>query len=156
IACAAWGCAQPKVRIAAWTAMVAAIGPVLLIAVVFPTPGAQPYEWWALICDLAICLAAIAVVPTRYAALRWAGAIYAVVLIATKVVASPLGGNVSRLNQYAAGPLLACVLWEHRRRLVVLIAIPMIFWQWFPTTDAILRAPSDPSTHRAYYQPLLN
>ncbi len=156
IAFAAWGCARPRVRVAAWTAMVAAIGPVLLIAIVFPTPGAQPYEWWALICDLAICVAALALVPNRYSALRWAAAIYAVVLIATKVIASPLGGNVSRLNQYVAGPLLACVLWEHRRRLVVLIAIPIIFWQWFPTTDAILRAPSDPSTHRAYYQPLLN
>jgi hypothetical protein len=156
IAFAAWGCARPRARIAAWTAMVAAIGPVLLIAMVFPTPGAQPYEWWALICDLAICVAALAVVPNRYSVLRWAAAIYAVVLVATKVIASPLGGNVSRLNQYVAGPLLACVLWEHRRRLVVLVAIPIIFWQWFPTTDAILRAPSDPSTHRAYYQPLLN
>jgi hypothetical protein len=122
----------------------------------FPSPGAQPYEWWALACDLALCLAALAVVPTRYAALRWAAAIYAVVLVATKLIETPLGGNVSRLNQYAAGPLLACVLWEHRRKLVVLVAIPLIFWQWFPTTDAILRAPSDPSTHRAYYQPLLN
>jgi hypothetical protein len=78
------------------------------------------------------------------------------VVVATKLIASPLGGNVSRLNQYAAGPLLACVLWEQRRSHVVLAAIPLVFWQWFPTTDAILRAPSDPSTHQAYYQPLLN
>jgi hypothetical protein len=156
IACAAWGCARPGIRIVAWTAMAAAFVPVLVIAVVFPSPGAQPYEWWALGCDLAICVAALVVVPRRYAALRWAAAIYAVVLIATKLVETPLGGNVSRLNQYAAGPLLACVLWEYRRQLVVLLAIPFVFWQWFPTTDAILRAPSDPSTHRAYYQPLVN
>ena len=156
IACAAWGCTQPRVRLAAWIAMAAAVVPVLVIAIMFPSPGAQPYEWWALGCDLAVCVAALVVVPQRYAVLRWAAAIYAVVLVATKLIETPLGGNVSRLNQYAAGPLLACVLWEYRRSLVILLAIPFIFWQWFPTTDAILRAPSDPSTHRAYYQPLLN
>ncbi len=148
IACAAWGWARPRVRVTAWSAMAAAFLPVLAIAVVFPSPGAEPYEWWALGCDLALCLAALAVVPMRFAALRWAAVIYAVVLLATKLVESPLGGNVSRLNQYAAGPLLVCVLWEHRRHLVVLVAIPLVFWQWFPATDAILRAPSDPSTHR--------
>jgi hypothetical protein len=82
--------------------------------------------------------------------------VYAAVLIATKLVASPLGGNVSRLNQYAAGPVLACALWEYRRRLVILIAVPFIVWQWLPTTDTILFAHADPSTHRAYYQPLLS
>ena len=156
IAFAAWGWARSSVRISALIAGAAAIGPVLVIAALFPSPGAQPYEWWALICDLALCGAALVLLPARYRVLRYAAVIYAVVLIATKLVASPLGGNVSRLNQYAAGPVLAAALWEHRRRLVILIAIPMIFWQWFPTSDTILFAHSDPSTHRAYYQPLLS
>ena len=88
-------------------------------------------------------------------ALRWGAAVYGVVLIGTYLVASPLGGNVSRLNQYAAGPLLVCALWDRRRGLVFLLAIPLVFWQWFPTFDTIAFARSDPSTHRAYYQPLL-
>ena len=88
--------------------------------------------------------------------MRYAAGIYAVVLIVTKLTANPLGGNVSRLNQYAAGPILACILWERKQRaLVVLLAIPLLFWQWFPTVDTIAFAGSDPSTHRAYYQPLL-
>src|SRR5262249_49783073 len=155
IACAAWGWARSSVRISAFLSGAAAIVPVLLIAALFPSPGAQPYEWWALICDLAICVAALILLPARYRVLRYGAVVYAVVLIATKLVASPLGGNVSRLNQYAAGPVLACALWQERRRLVILIAIPMIFWQWFPTSDTILFARSDPSTHHAYYQPLL-
>jgi hypothetical protein len=142
--------------VAAWIAAAATIAPVLVIAVMFPSPGTQPYEWWALVCDLALCVAAVVVVPVRYRVLRYAAVLYAVVLIATKLVASPLGGNVSRLNQYAAGPLFACLLWQHRRYLVVLLAMPLLYWQWFPTSDAILRAPSDPSTHHAYYQPLLD
>src|SRR5579862_136518 len=140
IACAAWGWSSRAVRTPAWISGAAAIVPVLVIAALFPSPGSQPYEWWALICDLTICVAAFVLVPARYRVLRSAAVIYALVLIATKLVASPLGGNVSRLNQYIAGPVLACVLWEHRRRLVILIAIPFIFWQWFPTSDTILFA----------------
>jgi hypothetical protein len=156
IACVAWGAARHAIRIWAFLAAAAAIVPVLAIAALFPSPGAQPYAWWALIVDLSICIASFFVLPARFKVLRYAAVVYAVVLVATKVVASPLGGNVSRLNQYAAGPLLACALWEHRRRLVILIAIPLVFWQWFPTSDTILYARSDPSTHRAYYQPLLS
>ncbi|MGZ5967436.1 MAG: hypothetical protein ACXWP4_07200, partial [Polyangiales bacterium] len=96
-----------------------------------------------------------AVTPARFSVLRYAAVVYAVVLIVTKLTANPLGGNVSRLNQYAAGPLLACLLWERRRALFVLVAIPLLFWQWFPAFDTIAFAGSDPSTHSAYYQPLL-
>ncbi|HTD50101.1 MAG TPA: hypothetical protein VK771_05845, partial [Acidimicrobiia bacterium] len=155
IAAGAWGIARPSARNAAWLVALAGIGPVVAIAMLFPSPGSQPYELWALGCDLGLCALVWFVVPARYGALRWPAAIYAVVLIATKVFASPLGGNVSRLNQYAAGPLLACALWEYRRALVVVVAIPLLFWQWFPTVDTILFARTDPSTHRAFYQPLL-
>ena len=156
IACAAWGWSSRTVRAPAFIAGAAAIVPVLVIAMLFPSPGSQPYELWALICDLTICAAAFVFVPARYRVLRTGAVVYGLVLIATFVVESPLGGNVSRLNQYVAGPVLACALWEYRRRLVILLAIPFIFWQWFPASDTILFARSDPSTHRAYYQPLLN
>ncbi len=156
IAAVAWGLARPSARTVAWFIALIGIGPVLVVAVLFPSPGAQPYELWAFGCDLGLCVLFWFVVPSRYSALRWPAAVYAVVLIATKVFASPLGGNVSRLNQYAAGPLLACALWEYRRALVVLLAIPLLFWQWFPTVDTIAFASADPSTHRAFYQPLLH
>ena len=155
IAGCAWALASPKARVAALATAAAGIGPVLVTAVVFPSTGTQPYEWWALGCDLALCALFWLVMPDRYSALRWGAAVYAVVLVATRLFASPLGGNVSRLNQYAAGPLLACALWEYRRWLVAVLAIPLLFWQWFPTVDTIAFAPGDPSTHLAYYQPLL-
>ena len=44
---------------------------VLVIAAVFPSPGAEPYEWWALGCDLAICALLLLVVPRRLPALRF-------------------------------------------------------------------------------------
>jgi hypothetical protein len=95
-------------------------------------------------------------VPKRFAALRWGAAIYGLVVVAAFLVPTPLGGNVSRLGQYAAGPLLAAVLWEKRRALVFAIAIPMLLWQWIPAVDSIAFAHADPSTSRAYYAPLLH
>ncbi len=126
-----------------------------MIAFVFPSPGTQPYELWAFACDLGLCAFICLLVPDRFRGLRWGAGLYGVVLAGTYFFASPLGGNVSRLNQYAAGPLLACTLWEHRRWVVAAVAIPLLFWQWFPTLDTITRAPNDPSTRRAYYAPLL-
>ncbi len=37
-----------------------------------------------------------------------------------------LGGNVSRLDQYVAGPLLACALLPRRRMLLVVVAVPLL------------------------------
>lgn len=155
IAGGAWGFARSSERAAAWLVGVLAIAPVLMIAIAFPSPGTQPYELWAFACDLGLCVLFCLLLPDRYRGLRWGAGLYGVVLTGTYLFASPLGGNVSRLNQYVAGPLLACVLWEHRRWVVAAIAVPLLFWQWFPTVDTIARAPSDPSTQRAYYQPLV-
>jgi hypothetical protein len=156
IATGAYGLSQKSVRTASWLTAAMAIAPVLVIAKAFPGSGTQPYEWWALGSDLAVCALCFVVVPARFRTLKYAAAIYALVLVVTKLTENPLGGNVSRLNQYAAGPILACILWERKRRvLIVLLALPLLYWQWFPTVDTIAFAGSDPSTHQAYYQPLL-
>ena len=155
VAAGAWGFAESSQRTVAWLTGAAAILPLLAIAVEFPSPGTQPYEGWAFACDLALCALFLIAIPDRFSGLRWAAGLYAVVLTGTYLFASPLGGNVSRLNQYAAGPLLACALWEYRRWVVAVLAIPLVFWQWFPTVDTITMAQNDLSTHRAYYQPLL-
>jgi hypothetical protein len=151
----AWGCARRTERIPAWSVAVCAMAPIGVIALLFPAPGAQPYRLWDFLCDLLVCGLVAFFVPKRFAALRWGAAIYGVVVVATFVVASPLGGNVSRLNQYAAGPLLAAVLWEKRRALVLALAVPLLLWQWIPALDSIAFAHADPSTSRAYYTPLL-
>ena len=155
VAAGACGFARPSQRVVAWLVGAIAIVPVMAIALEFPSPGTQPYELWAFAVDLGLCALFWVMVPERFTGLRWAAVLYAIVLTGTYAFASPLGGNVSRLNQYAAGPLLACALWEHRRWVVAAIAVPLLFWQWFPTVDTIALARSDPSTHRAYYQPLL-
>ena len=97
----------------------------------------------------ALLVAACAVIVSGHAPPSSGAVVYAAVLVGTYLVATPLGGNVSRLNQYAAGPLLACVLWDRRRALLVALAIPLVFWQWFPTFDTIAFSRHDPSTRSA-------
>jgi hypothetical protein len=155
VAAGAWGFAKPVQRPAAWLTGALAIAPVLAIAIAFPSPGIQPYELWAYACDLALCAAVWVLLGERFPGLRWAAGLYAVVLTATFVIASPLGGNVSRLNQYAVGPLLACALWDRRRMLLAVVAVPLLFWQWYPTLDTIAVAHRDPSSYREYYQPMM-
>ena len=156
ITAGAYGLTRRPMRSASWLTAALAMAPVLVISMVFPSPGRQPYEWWALGVDLAVCALVFVVASPRFPVVRNAAVVYAIVLIVTKLTQNPLGGNVSRLNQYAAGPLLACLLWERRRALFILVAIPLLFWQWFPAFDTIAFAGSDPSTHTAYYQPLLS
>ena len=87
----------------------------------------------------------------RYPAARWGAACFALVAIGSFVVPTALGGNVSRLGQYVAGPLLACALLPRRRLVLAALAIPLLIWQWFPAVDGIAFAHTDPSTRASYY-----
>jgi hypothetical protein len=154
IAGAAWFLAQRDRRVGAAAMTGAAVLPIAVVALMFPTSGAEPYEPWALAWDLAICLA-IAIALREHKEARWGAALFALAAIGSFVVPSALGGNVSRLGQYIAGPLLACVLLPRRRVLLALLAAPLLVWQWIPAVDGIAFAHEDPSTHASYYQPVV-
>jgi len=81
--------------------------------------------------------------------------LYLLVCFGAFAVSSPLGANVSRLGQFTAGPILACLLWPHRRRILVVAAVPLLLWQWTPSYDGIVRGPRDPSVADAYYRPVI-
>ena len=54
--------------------------PIATVTLLFPTAGAEPYEPWALVWDLCLCLI-VAVALRRYAAARWGAACFALVAI---------------------------------------------------------------------------
>ena len=151
---AAWAVSSRERRVWALALGFATLVPVATIALVFPTAGAEPYESWALIWDLAVC-AIVAAALWRYPAARWGAALFAMVAIGSYVVPTAVGGNVSRLGQYVAGPLIACALLPRRRLLLAALAVPLLVWQWFPAVDGIAFAHTDPSTRASYYTPLL-
>ena len=82
-------------------------------------------------------------VPARYRILRRAALVYAAVACVAFLVSSPLGGNVSRLRQYAAGPILLG-MFGWRRRWVPLLAAPLLFWQVVPRGRCIGVRPPRP------------
>jgi len=154
IVAVAWAGSQPEQRKQALALLAGALAPIAVIAVLFPSAGMEPYEPWALIWDLCLC-AIVAAALWKHTAARWGAACFALVAIGSYVVPTALGGNVSRLGQYVAGPLLACALLPRRRLVLAALAIPLLIWQWFPAVDGIAFAHTDPSTHASYYEPLL-
>jgi hypothetical protein len=155
IVAVAWAISQRAQRPQALALLVGAIAPIAIVALLFPTAGSEPYEPWAFVWDLSLCLI-VAIALRHYAAARWGAACFAFVATCSFLVPTALGGNVSRLGQYVAGPLLACVLLPRRRLVLAAVAIPLLVWQWFPAVDGIAFARTDPSTRAAYYDPLLS
>ncbi len=155
IAATAWACATRERRVVALSVVAGALAPIAVIALLFPNPGTEPYEPWALVWDLALC-GVVALAARRVPALTWGAAFYATAAVLSYVVPSALGGNVSRLGQYVAGPLLACALLPRRRWLLGALAVPLLVWQWYPAVDGIAFARTDPSTRRSYYTPVVS
>ncbi len=151
----AWAASRRPQRTQAIVVLAAAVVPVATVALLFPTAGSEPYEPWALVWDLSLC-AIVAVALRRYPSVRWGAACFALVAIGSFLVPSAVGGNVSRLGQYVAGPLLACALLPRRRLVLAVLAVPLLIWQWFPAVDGIAYVRTDPSTHSTYYAPLVS
>ena len=155
IAAAAWACARRDERLPALIVVATSLAPIALIAMLFPNPGSEPYEPWAFAWDLGVCVALV-LASRRVPELRWGAAFYGCAAVTAFVVPSALGGNISRLGQFVAGPLLACALLPRRRLALIAVAVPLLIWQAYPAIDGIAYARTDPSIHESYYTPLLN
>jgi hypothetical protein len=133
---------------------VAALAPIALLSIAFAEGGHEPFAGSSFWPGLAATLAVLALLPRQWRTLRWGVALYALASIASFAVATPVGGNAARLGPLFAGPLLAPALWPRRRAALVLLALPLAYWQLqAPARDAAT-AIGDPSTSAAYYRPL--
>jgi hypothetical protein len=133
----------------------AALTPTAVLTIAFPEGGSFPFvapSFWP---ALALVAAVGVVVPRDMRAVRAGVAIYGGAMIANFVLASPMGGNVVRLGALFAGPVLAALLWRRNRRSLVLLALPLLYWQWVAPVDDWARAATDPSVHQRYYAGLL-
>ncbi len=83
-------------------------------------------------------------------------ALYALALIGSFAITTPVGGNAARLGPPLAAPLLAGVLWERRRLALCLLAPVLLYWQLnTPIGDLSLIA-GDRSANASYFAPLLS
>src|SRR3954447_10275563 len=155
VAIGAWAAARRNWWIGVIRATSVAI-PLVLAVVAFPDGGFFPYEPWALGMDLAIAAAVFGVAGAGRPAVRVGAALYALVVLAVFCVPTPLGGNISRLSQFVAGPILACLLWPKRKGVLVLLAVPLLCWQWTPALQTIASGPEMLESSRSYYQPVVD
>jgi hypothetical protein len=156
VAVLAWGLAAPRRRGAAALVAAAALAPALALAVLFPEGGSEPFvasAFWPALAGIAVVAVLL---PERERELRIGAAIYAVACVAAFVVATPLGGNVTRLGALVAGPVLVgAVAGGRRAALLVPIALGLAYWQLYPAVRDVARAAGDPAVAASYYAPLL-
>jgi len=134
--------------------MAGAVGPVALLAVAFPEGGTFPFVVSAFLPAFAAGVAVAVAAPPG--SLRVGAALYALLCLAAFVVPSPVGGNAVRLGTLLAAPVAFALLWPRRRVALALLALPIAYWVLQPAVRDVRRAGDDPSTERAFHQPLLD
>lgn len=135
----------------------AAMAPALVISISFPEGGAQPFSPGALLAIVLFSGVVLVAAPARERAVRAGAALYIASALLAFVVASPMGGNASRLGAMFAGPILVAVAAGRvPRRALAVAVVPLLVWQWYAPVRETLKGATDPSADAAYYAPLLS
>lgn len=134
---------------------VAATAPVLAVGLAFPEGGSQPMLPGTFIRTLVMALAILAVIPRDLRLLRVTAVLYVLAIVASYALDTPMGSNVTRLGTLFAGPVLACVLVSRSPRLLLLLALPFLQWQWEAPVYDWYEARGDPLTEASAYAPVL-
>ena len=144
-----------KERVGGIAVALAALTPVALLAIAFPEGGTEPFvfsAFWA----LPLIAAGLAVLTFRREPVLFAGVVlYAIATILCYLIPSAVGSNIGRLEEVAAGPLAALLLWPARRALLLIAAVPLLYLQWHAPVRDVSNAGGEAMTS-AYYQPLLS
>ena len=98
-----------RARLGLWVAAAAMI-PAVALALLFPEGGSQPYSFETLLSIVLSCGLLLWLLPKRERALRSAALLYLGAGLLAFVIATPMGGNASRLGVAFAGPLLLCAV----------------------------------------------
>jgi len=132
-----------------------AVAPAAALAVAFPEGGSFPFVGSSFWPSLAAAIAVGLVVPRDARVVRIGMALYVLALVASFVLETPMGGNAVRLGALFAGPVVTALLWRRNRRVVYLLALPLLYWQWIAPIDDWARAAGDASVHERYYDGML-
>jgi hypothetical protein len=140
----------------------AALLPIVVLALAFPEGGYEPFApsaFWpplAGVLLIALLLPRGPLTPRVQRVVRVGAALYALVLIGSFAIKTPVGGNAARLGPELAAPLLAGVLWDRRRGTLCLLAPLLIYWQFNTPIGDLSLVASDRSVQASYYTPLLS
>lgn len=125
----------------------------LALAAGFPGGGSEPFVASALIPAVVVLGVVLAVLPSDERGLRVGVALYLAGIVLAGLLATPMGGNATRLAAAAGGPLLVAALWGRRPVVVAVLALPFLYWQLYPPVRDATQAWSDDSARAAYWAP---
>ena len=140
----------------------ASLTPIAVLSLAFPEGGYEPFApslfWLSLggVLLIALLLPQGTLSARGRRIVRVGAALYALALIGSFVIATPVGGNAARLGPPLAAPLLAGVLWEHRRAALLTLAPLLVYWQLVTPIDDVAASAGNPSASATYYAPLLS
>jgi hypothetical protein len=157
----AGGLARGHARLRPVTMVVlGALAPVALLALAFPEGGRFPF-WFSAYWPLALtCATALYVIRGLEEERELRTVLIAYLAFGTLawLIPNPVGGNVTRLGSLFAGPVLAAVVMTRPvkvPRAAVLGALLLALgWQVVTPIPDTFQSLGDPSTAKAYYQPL--
>jgi hypothetical protein len=138
----------------------AALAPIAVLVLAFPEGGWEPFApsafWPAL---AGVLLIALLLPPSSLTArarlvVRVGAVLYALALIGSFALHTPVGGNSARLGALLAGPLLAGALWDRHRLILCLLVPVLLYWQLETPINDEAELAGDPSVHASYYAPL--
>ncbi len=138
----------------------AALAPIAILTVAFPEGGWEPFApsvfWWAEagILAIALLLPQGPLTPHGRQAVRIGAGLYALAMAGAFVLHTPVGGNAARLGATLAGPLLVGILWGNHRRILLILAPVLLYWQLETPINDVSSLVSDPSVNASYYAPL--
>ncbi len=139
-----------------------ALTPILVLTLVYPEGGYEPFApsdfWLTLggVLAIALLLPQGPLSARGRRIVRMGAVLYALALIGSFAIVTPVGGNAARLGPPLAAPLLAGVLWERRRAALLALAPLVLYWQLVTPIHDMGALAGDPSVSASYYAPVLS
>lgn len=140
----------------------AGLAPIVVFALAFPEGGYEPFApsvFWPGVVGvvlIALLLPRFGQQPRAARLLTWGAWLYALALVGSFALHTPVGGNAARLGELLAAPLVAGALWESHRLALLILAPLLLYWQLETPVNDVSELMGDPSVNASYYAPLLS
>ncbi|MBV9953170.1 MAG: hypothetical protein JO291_14550 [Acidimicrobiia bacterium] len=151
----AWAVAYRDGRLDRLLAASATAVPLTVSALAFHEVGVYDFSAGQLVAVLICSAVGWWAVPAHMRAIRTGLILYGILGVGLFVVQNPVGGNLVRLGAYLAPALAVIACWPRRSRLLVVLLVPALIWQWSSGVTALSHARGDPTRDESYFQPLV-
>ena len=134
---------------------VAALAPIVVLALAFPSGGYFPFVFTAFLPVPLFAAAALVLLPPEERLLRAGVLLYAALCLVLFAFHTQIGANAARLGSLFGGPVLALGLAGRRPIALAVVALPLLWWQWTAPVRDFAAGQDDPSVTGGYYDPLI-